>query len=144
MKRAITAIVLLLATALPLMGRDDESALVPPLKIEQAQEGVGSEFGAGARLLYHDLDTERLPGLEEWIVEAPAFELSKQPLSKPVIDMQDTGPVRAMISIRLPKLPLNDAIRSLRGRWKSPDGKVIVCDVLYTRTTRFVFLLKEP
>lgn len=144
MKRARSIFPLLLACILLLQCREAvKSPAPPPLKIEQVQEGTGGDFGVGARLLYHHLNTERLPGLEEWIVEAPAFDLSKQPLTEPVLKIHDTKALQAMISIRLPKLPLNSINQSEHGEWMSPKGKKIQCDVLCTNTTRLVFLRKE-
>lgn len=121
----------------------EKEAFVPPSS-KDVEIQASMSLGSSARVIYYHLDDERIPGLEEWIVEDSSFDVRHQKFSTDVVLVPDTVALQKMLMVRVPKLTLSDAVSSERAEWKHPKGSTIQCDVLYTKKTKFLFITKHP
>lgn len=145
MKKIFPLLLILCVTLSVLRCRSPSDRGSPaPLKIEQPSEYINVVFGVHSRVLYHNVDTERLPGLEEWIIDSPTFDLQKQALTGPLLRILDTSALEKVLLARIPNLKLTGVTHYEHGKWLSPKGKEIQCNVLYAGTSRFVYLLQQP
>jgi hypothetical protein len=105
---------------------------------------VELDFGTGAHVLYYNRDDERMPGFEEWIVQAPSFDWKHQNPSIAVVKILDTTALEQMLTIRVPTMTTPGPNSSERATWKHISGARIVCDVLTTSASKFIHVTSNP
>lgn len=115
-------------------------AVLPPAS--EVETTVSLDLGPGARVLYYFVDTGMIPGLNEWIVEAPAFDWKLQKVSAPLATLHDSTTVQKIFKARLPSLPVSGAASSARTDWESATGSRLSCTILTTQTTTYLLISK--
>jgi hypothetical protein len=135
------AFMILALLSIPFLSGADQKQQAVMTELEKQ---TGLSFGAQAKILFHEVDTERLPGLTEWIIKAPGFKIEPQTFPEMPLKMFDNSSLQKMLTLRIKSLKINNPKDSYHVDWKTAAGEKFQCDVLLSDDSPLIYLLKEP
>jgi len=121
--------------------------LEEPMKmslLKELKEQSGLQLDPSTQLLYHDIDNERLEGLEQWLLfSSHDFDLKSLHLANDPLLIEDTHSLVGMIIARLPERKLESPVDSFRFEWDAHEHQY-QAKLLRTRAGNYLLVILPP